>query len=383
LPETLAQKAARLAAKVKARLTQSAPPAAPADGSDDPTAIPDWMLRERRLAAGREAREAQHENTSRAKVDAQIAKLAATLGLDIPKPAPPTGSAAAPRPPATSRKARRFIDRSQRAAALRSKGFDALERADARYLDRLRERYSAAGRETPPGMSRAAFLMSLDIRADGSGRAARTWLFRCLNKPLVGAIREAALVPDPETGVCRYDWRDARARAICATALVLHAHAKVTKRERGASWGLCVRGITLGALAAWLQDPFTRERPAHTTLNGRHRRDGTYRNGQVGWVRALAEAQALYAVQPPPEVCAPWEIWPAKPTANGGEFIPTTNQYWLRTPLPTLAMSHGELERLQALALMGCDAHTEEIARRPRRKPAPMAQPEPESQAPP
>jgi len=338
------------------------------------------MERERLLGLQRAASERDKADATRADRRAQLTKLAASVGVDMPLPPPPSSNPIAPREVHESRKARRFRDRAERTELERAEHFERARQGDEKYIERVREKYAAEGRATPVGMSRASFLMAADMAADHSGRAVRIWLWRCRNKPLVGAIRQAALAPDPETGVCRYDWRDARARNIARVALVLHAHATVTRRERGASWGLCVRGITRGALAAWLRDPFTGARPASTTLTGTHRLGGSYLNGQVGWLKALNDTDALYSVQPPPEACAPWEIWPAKKW-SGGVFIPTTNQWWLRAPLPSMSMSSAELERLAELAAIGCDAHTEEISRRPRRKA--LALEAPASQAPP
>lgn len=281
-----------------------------------------------------------------------------------------------------NRAARRAKSTAARKSAKRAAGFEHARAADERHLERLRARCNAQGRPTPPGMHRSSFLMWLDIAVDGTGRACRTWLFRCRNKPLVGAIRRAALAPDPKTGVCRYDWRDMRARAIAAAALIELDHAHAARRDDSGAWGLRVRGITLGALAAWMQNPFTGERPASTTLNGTHRPGGNYLDGQCGWLTALKQAGALLVERPKVNECEPFEIWAPKPWMPGRDFTPTTNRYWLPAPLPTGHMGPRALQRLARLTQLGLNAHTEEISRRPRRRRR-VADALPESQAPP
>jgi hypothetical protein len=205
------------------------------------------------------------------------------------------------------------------------------------------------------------------LLVDGSGKFARSVLRAMPNKVFAGAIRDAALAPQPGDAGPRYDWTDRRARYVLAVAYAINALAYATNRP---GWSRLCRGLSRHALLAMLRDPHgaTREplcddcgkrHPSMSALSGRHRDGATLESGQIGWLRALEEAGAISVQQfkAPDTIarhCAAWEI---------GESGYPINWYWVPSALP-VALTREQLAIAQALQERGWDAPTEVIERR-------------------
>lgn len=191
------------------------------------------------------------------------------------------------------------------------------------------------------------------ILADPSGRAARIWFGRMRNRIAVGAIRQAALVPDGAGG-SRYTWADQRARRIAALGIALLMMGCRLKGRYG-RWGAQVRGLTRGALSALLRDPHAPERrPSLSAISGTHREGATLETGQIGYLRALEAAGFCFCHQLPTERAEPDEIW----HTSRGDF--TSNRYWIVNASPVVAGDDAEMRRaLLDLLDAGFEAETE------------------------
>lgn len=177
-------------------------------------------------------------------------------------------------------------------------------------------RRAELGRFAPPSEAvpvhrRDTFRRCQAYLADASGRSVKWWLDQCPHKPFVQRTLEAALVPRDD-GTTRYRLDGAspgskRARAIVVHSILIYENTRKTKAGR-----VC-RGLSEKYVRAVLADPYTGKQPAITTINGRHRRNGSVHNGQVGWLRALVECGALQRKQYKRQdvikrVCQSWEL---------------------------------------------------------------------------
>lgn len=259
---------------------------------------------------------------------------------------PPSSSASTPPPSRAAATARSGTSSSKGAGArarARAGYHERVQRElqrDGRRLRELQERLSLTG--APRLIPRAIVVMCRTILADATGAAGKIYLRRCSNRVYAGAVATAAFVPC--AGGCRYDWADSRARAIVALGCALQA-LSVPTRRRGC-WTHVVRGVTQGALCALLANPFAPERrPSRSALAGVHRSDASLDNGQLGYLRALQAAGALYAQQLPSTDVAGFErVWPSGYTSN---------RYWLvtdRADGPDSERRRAALHALRALA---------------------------------
>lgn len=241
------------------------------------------------------------------------------------------------------RRAQRSRDRYQRELALQGKRIRALQ-----------ARLSLAG--APRLIPRAVLVMTRTIVADATGGAGKMYTRRMSNRVYAGAVMTAAFVPfdglsakrmllgGAAGGAFRYSWADTRARCIVALGCALHALSAPSRRQ--GRWNRSVRGVTRGALCALLANPFEPERrPSISALVGTHRVDGTLESGQVGYLRALELAGALYAQQLPSSKVADFErLWPSGYASN---------RYWLLTDRPDAPhrpAQRSALHAFQALA---------------------------------
>jgi len=202
---------------------------------------------------------------------------------------PPRSKRAAPAQHARARKA----TRAQRTERRRLRE---LQRDD-RILDRVTQKIHDAGGTIPRHdimrIPSAVWRTTAQIIADASGRAARIYLARMPSRAVAGAVLRAAT----ENGQA---WADLRARRICALGVALDLLSKRTRR-RG-PWSRLVIGITRGAFAALLADPFDQRSQAKPSLNacfGVHRLGAAEDadSNQIGYYRALQRTGATYRQQ--------------------------------------------------------------------------------------
>lgn len=149
--------------------------------------------------------------------------------------------------------------------------------------------------------------------SDDSGRAAwKLWA-------PVPAVRRAimmrvafGLVSDGRGGRhARYDFSDARARAVATLAYALHVLSTSTRR-RGVWGGGAVLGVTRGAFCHLLRNMKSRKAkiPGITTVFGTHRPGATLEQpGQLGYMTALKKAGYCYSRQLPSAEAEPCERW--------------------------------------------------------------------------
>lgn len=200
------------------------------------------------------------------------------------------------------------------------------------------------------GIPRDVWVMSWDCVGDGTGAALRYWLKRCRNKTFLGAARAAALAGGRT-------WQDLTARRIMACALVQERMSVAV--DRPGRWTELVRGIPVGAFAAALTPPGSEARVPHrNTLIGQHRGvQSDAARGQVGYLRALEDAGALYSQQLPADEVDAFE--------RCGPSGHACNRYWLLSPVPTVVDDQAEREALIALHRAGQAAATEVLTARP------------------
>lgn len=168
---------------------------------------------------------------------------------------------------------------------------------DDRILDRVSQKIHDAGGTIPrhdiARIPSAVWRATAQIIADASGRAARIYLARMPSRAVAGAVLRAAT----ENGQA---WADLRARRIAALGVAMDLLSKRTRR-RG-PWSRLVIGITRGAFAALLADPFDKRAQAKPSLNacfGVHRAGAAEDadSNQIGYYRALQRTGATYRQQ--------------------------------------------------------------------------------------
>jgi len=248
--------------------------------------------------------------------------------------APPVAARAPSGPARREQKRERTRERLQRA-----------QRASELYLQRVHRLLASEGvpydvRKDCAIIPRSGWVQASAILADASGRAARIHLKQMRNKVLAGAIKRAALCDG------RYAWSDDRARFVVALGVALAYLAKRTRR-RG-RWEFLVKGVPQGALLALLRDPWTGKRPHRSALAGVHRTGAEWLSGEVGWLRALEGAGALYCQQLPAHDAQPCELL--------GPSGYATNRIWLVTDVPTAPLDDDDKRALLALHRVGLEA---------------------------
>jgi hypothetical protein len=243
---------------------------------------------------------------------------AAPLAAALPPPAPPST------PAGPQHRHGPKLTRAQRAHSRRR----AVERREAKYLERLTERAKAAG-HTGAGLRAiplAVWVGCAQVVSDATGRAARIHIRRLVNRTAAGAILAAAMPPDADS-----TWASLRARRIAALGLALVWLGQYTARV--GPWNCIVKGIPRGALATLLRNPFdarpamgTRKRaagiPALTTLFGTHRPGAADDSGDAGYFPALRAAGLVYRQQLPAAHVGAGELGPSGYACN---------RYWIVT----------------------------------------------------
>ncbi len=219
------------------------------------------------------------------------------------------------------------------------------QRASELYLQRVHRLLASEGvahdvRKDCAIIPRSGWVQASAILADASGRAARIHLKQMRNKVLAGAIKRAALCEG------RYTWSDERARNVASLGVALAYLGKRTRR-RG-RWEFLVKGVPQGALCALLRNPWTGKRPSRSALAGVHRRGAEWLSGEVGWLRALEAAGALYCQQLPAADAQPCELL--------GPSGYATNRIWLVTDVPTAPLDDDDKRALLALHRTGLEA---------------------------
>jgi hypothetical protein len=267
-----------------------------------------------------------------------------------PHPSPATPRAAARSRAAAARltAAAAVVQRKRRARTR----VQALRERDERYLERLRARLVAGGLELMSA-NRArvipfkVWLMCAQVIADRSGRAARLYLARLLNRPAAGAILRASIAP--VLGAEHRSWSDLRTRRIAALGLAL-VHLSATTRRRDQWGGGIVKGLPRGALCALLRDPLDR-RPSATpsveALVGVHRPGAAPNGGQVGYLPALVSAGLTYRQQLPASEVGRDEVGP-----SGWAM----NRYWIVTAAFELVAEWARVAVLACVELASGDA---------------------------
>lgn len=261
------------------------------------------------------------------------------LSSTPPAPSSPAPSSSAPSSPAPISAATSTHGRA-RAPRARDVTHDRYLRAlarEGRRLKALQARFKLTG--VPRGIPIEVVRMARVIRADGTGIAAKSYVRKIGNRVYAGAVLTAALVPMGD-GRYRYTWADERARIIVALGCFLHAMSVHTRR-RG-RWSRVVRGFTQGALAAVLANPYEPDRrPSLSAINGRHRPGASLHDGQLGYLRALEAAGAIYSQQLPTRHVTAFErVWPSGYASN---------RYWLVTDRADAPDSAGRRDQLHGL----------------------------------
>jgi hypothetical protein len=274
-----------------------------------------------------------------------------------PPPALPSLSSSAPPPNRESRRALEQLERRPRRSSQYERDKLQLLR-DGRRMQKLRATIESRGGDCSGGVlpvliQRSVLVLCRTIMGDPSGFAVRAAFRRTRNKVAVGAIRQAALVPDAE-GTARYTWADERARCVAALGLALLELSVPTARV--GTWSGIVRGIPRGALCALLSSPWEPDRrKSVSSLVGTHRADGSLQNGKVGYLRALIEAGFCYSQQLPAADVQPFErLWPSGYASN---------RYWIVGETPTAPLSDATKRELLELHARGLDAHRERLQR--------------------
>lgn len=297
---------------------------------------------------------------------ASLVRLGRAVGLEAHElgelqkldAAPDLGEPGASEPVTLNRKARRLAERLESAPPApkvrqpaRSKETPTERRArrEREHVERFRaknlKRFAAAPEDVPVHR-RDTYRRVQACQADASGRTLQWWLDQCPHKIFVARVVEAALVPE-RGGTHRYSFRGdtpgpRRARAVACIAMLVYEHTRETRN------GHVCRGLSLKYMQACLADPYTGLRPARTTINGRHRRDGSVHTGEVGWLRALVECGAFKRKQYKDpavvsRVAQPWEL--SRPVkVNGTDRVFMMNWY-------TLPMRQDEAMKLTAAEL--------------------------------
>ena len=262
-------------------------------------------------------------------------------------------SAVAPHPEPKNRKERRAKETAERIRrddgnyrSARGRREEIRERMrknsarDSEHLRRVRARLKSQGVSMVPPLRVIpghTWIMSREVQADQSGRAATIHLRQLRNKVAAGAILRAALGTQPD-GTTLRTWTDRRARMICALGLALVQLAVGFKRR--SHFTMVVRGITRGALAAILQDPHDGGRPGLTTLTG------VPRPGRGGYVLELIRAGLCRRIRIPAEdadECEKWGPW-------------TSNRYEITCSMLASVWDGTVRERLLALHELGAEA---------------------------
>jgi hypothetical protein len=307
---------------------------------------------------------AQLSPAARAKLEREGVEAGETIP---PKPPPPDvfglhvrSASERPLPPPTvNREQRRAVGRLERVHALSEhERYQRQLVRDGERLERLRKHIEDRGGDCSGGglprlIPKDTFVASRLRMGDLSGFAIRAAFRRCRNKVAIGAIRNAALVPD-EHGRARYTWADERARAVATLGLALLELSIPTARV--GTWGAIVRGIPRGALCALLSTPWEPDKPKSVSaLVGTHRPDGSLQNGNIGYLRALIEAGFCYRQQLPAADVKRFEkCWPSGYPSN---------RYWIVGDTPTSPLSDETKRRLLALHAFGREAHRERLQR--------------------
>lgn len=201
--------------------------------------------------------------------------------------------------------------------------------ARARELQRWREKWEAGGgdpKKRPPLITREQWGTGRAIiHSPKAAQAALQWLARHYGGAVVARVYDAAF------GGGRWDLSDVCARKFVALIVFLYQSARLTSWGRTSSGrmklGLCVRGVSRGALCALLADPHTDRPISLSTLSG-------WSDRWAGYLARGHEVSAFEAIQIPAHSAAPWEIGPSGYA---------TNRYWLHSPTahkPSLELSH-------------------------------------------
>jgi hypothetical protein len=228
--------------------------------------------------------------------------------------------------------------------------------ADDRWLARFFAKGEAAGHtreKMPPNIPRICYSLCRAIMDDPTGHACRVWIRRFASRQTgvaLAMLRQAALGP-LGGGVFERDWSDDAARRMLAIGLVQLQLAKA-RRGGGRRWGLCVRGVSIPALAGLLHAPGDRKRRPHrNTIGGAGRKPEAARQAaaRARWGHApailtphvrrsdlarLRDAGFLYAQQLPPDAATvePWEVVEHVDPNTGRVLKHTINRYWLAGP---------------------------------------------------
>lgn len=285
-----------------------------------------------------------------------LERQGALAGVTIPPPPPVPSSSSSPPPNRESRRALEQLEQRPRRSQYERDKLQLVR--DGRRMQRLRRAIESRGGDCSGGVlpvliPRSVLVLCRTIMGDPSGFAVRAAFRRTRNKVAVGAIRQAALVPDAH-GTARYTWADERARCVAALGLALLELSVPTARV--GTWSGIVRGIPRGALCALLSSPWEPERrKSVSALIGTHRADGSLQNGKVGYLRALVEAGFCYSQQLPAADVQPFErLWPSGYASN---------RYWIVGETPTAPLSDDTKRELLELHTRGLDAHRERLQR--------------------
>ncbi|MGV1080707.1 MAG: hypothetical protein ACOYD1_12820 [Candidatus Nanopelagicales bacterium] len=284
-------------------------------------------------------------------------QLEQALGLvgQVGRPTQPPPAPAAPLAGKLSRRDRRAVQTLEHAAARAKRRAE----RDTRYERRFAERMAQWGAEAPPGgwrtIPREVWVMAWDCEADGTGHALRYWIRREPNKVFVGAARAAALAGGRT-------WHSQTARRIMTCALVQARLSAPTQRK--GRWASIVRGVPVGAFSAMLAPPTAgARRPHRNTLTGFHRGlESAADRGQVGYLRALELAGAMYSQQLPADEVEAFE--------RCGSSGHACNRYWLISAHPSNMLEQADREQLIELHRAGQAAASETLLPR-RRSPNP------------
>jgi len=284
-------------------------------------------------------RQLEREGLDLDKARRQLQEIGEDWRIDAGATCPPRPSS--PKPSKKERRIGRIIERERRAARKSSRNRE----KDRIYLDRLQRRLNSAygaGKAVPAPIiiPRRTWQMCWHILSDPTGHAAVIYLDRCSHQIGAQMIRRAALATD-EAGRHRYTWTDRRARAVAALGLGLLQLAGKTRRP--GPWNRLILGIPMGAFRAMLRDPYTGEKPARSTIAGRHKPGASVESGAVGYLVALGDSGLFYSQQVPRDVALSLEL-------IGPSGFPTA-RYWLINPDPlrrqTDAERHAALELLE------------------------------------
>jgi hypothetical protein len=219
---------------------------------------------------------------------------------------------------------------------------------------------------------REVWRMCQDLVSNTSSAAWRYWARRCSNKPALGAIRRAALLPRANGSTCGRTFGSERARRIAALGLALVQLGVHTARK--GPWRHVVRGIPVALMQELLTYPDGTRRPHENTIIGHHRGLGSeHDRGQAGYLRAL-EATGLVSSQQWYPEAADWECGRLLTFKDGKSRRAQINRYWLIGDPPMKANDPALLE-LEREGWRSLDEHPVSVPRRDTRPAAVPAAP--------